>query len=197
MSARLIALGVALIAASLPAMAEVPAAKAAAEAAPSPQKLALAKEVVSLLDLKNQMMQPLVRMQNQMRSGAAVSQQFDSNPAMRLERSKEPAKWDAAAKRIGAIQAGALQRIFDDVSPKVEQQSVESYARHFTEEDLRGLAEFYRTPLGRRLAEKSGPISLDSATFVQVTVAPRIAQEMQRIQPQVQAEVQALMPKGK
>lgn len=201
MSARLIATAVAGLLLAAPvfghaaAQAQVPAPAAATPA--TAERLALAKQLVSLLEIKDQMMQPLLRMQAQMRSGAAISQQFDSNPAMRLERAKEPAKWDAAAKRIGAIQASALQRIFDDVSPDVERQSIESYARHFTDDDLRGLIQFYQTPLGRRLAKMSGPISLDSAAFVQSEVAPRIAQEMQRIQPQLQSEMRALMPKGK
>ncbi len=185
--------------ASAPASAQAPAVTVVpvAEAAVSPQRLALAKQLVALLDVKGQMLQPMRRMQEQMRSGAAVSQQLDASPRTRLERSKNPAKWDAVTKRIGAIQAEAIQRILDDMAPKVEAHAIASHARHFTESELRGLIEFYGTPLGKRLAENSSVIALESVAFVQSTVAPRVAQEMKSIQPQVQVELNRLTPAGK
>ncbi|MCW5698099.1 MAG: DUF2059 domain-containing protein [Bauldia sp.] len=44
------------------------------------------------------------------------------------------------------------------------------YARHFTEEDLRGLIAFYGTPLGMRLLETQAEISLAISELILTTV---------------------------
>lgn len=184
-----------LLAAAAPALAQTAAAPATpAVATLSPESEGLARQLVAMLNVREQMLAPVQNMEEQMRSGTLLSRQADINPAMRLERAKDPAKWDAAFKRIGAMQADALRQLMTDVTPQVEAQVIDSYARHFTPDQLRGLIAFYETPLGQSVIKTMPVIAADGANFMQTTVTPRMQETLQTLRPQIEAETRKLLP---
>ncbi len=183
------------VAIAAPATAQAPAPAVPPAVAASPESEDLARQLVAMLNVREQMLAPVQNMEEQMRSGVTLSRQADANPAMRMERAKDPAKWDAAFKRIGAMQADALRGLMTDIAPQVETQVIDSYSRHFTAEQLRGLIAFYETPLGQTVVRNMPVIAADGASFMQQVVMPRMQETLQQLRPQIEAETRNLLPR--
>ena len=166
----------------------------AQEAAPAPEALTAAAELVSALDIKAQMRAGMAASLADVRSGAALSRQLEQNPAFRMARAQNPQKFEAVMQRVGALQASATEAVMTEMEPVAIQAAMMSYARHFTAKELRDLAKFYRTPLGQSLRDKQPAVLADSAALTQNQVMPRIAAAMEQIVPQVNAELQTLAP---
>jgi hypothetical protein len=161
---------------------------------PAAEALSAAAELVSALDIKAQMRATMTAQMADVRTGAALSRALEQNPAFRMARAQNPQKYDQVLQRIGAMQAGATERVMMEMEPVAIQAAIMSYARHFTAKELRDLARFYRTPLGQSLRDKQPAVLADSAALTQNQVMPRIAAAMEQIVPQVNAELQTLAP---
>lgn len=187
----------AALAGTQPALAAQAAQTPAVVLAPAldPARVAAARRLIELLDVAAVMGGGLVEMENELRSGAGLSASLDRNPATRMERAKNPQAWDAAIKRIGAMQADAVRAIVEGVTPQVVEATIAIYARNFTVGDLDALIAFYQTPVGIKLRDRMPAISAESAKLVQTLVMPRVAEKMQSLQPKVQAELAPLMPR--
>jgi hypothetical protein len=183
------------VATAAPATAQAPAPAVPPAVVASPESEDLARQLVAMLNVREQMLAPVQNMEEQMRSGVTLSRQADANPAMRMERAKDPAKWDAAFKRIGAMQADALRGLMTDIAPQVETQVIDSYSRHFTAEQLRGLIAFYETPLGQTVVKNMPVIAADGASFMQQVVMPRMQETLQQLRPQIESETRKLLPR--
>ena len=53
---------------------------------------------------------------------------------------------------------------------------VDLYAQAFTDEELRGLVEFYRSPVGKRLVEKTPELTTRSMQLIQARLAKVLPQ---------------------
>ena len=175
--------------------AQTPAAAQAEAPALDPAQVAAARQLVQLLDVAAVMGGGLAEMESELRSGARLSASLDQNPAIRMERAKNPQAWDAAIKRIGAMQADAVRALIEDLTPQVVEATIAIYARNFTVGDLEALIAFYQTPVGTRLRDRMPAINAESVRLVQTKVMPRVAEKMQSLQPKVQAELAPLMPR--
>lgn len=62
------------------------------------------------------------------------------------------------------------------------------YAKHFTQDDIRGLIAFYESPLGKKVVEALPVVAQESITVANQWAASRMPQVMQDIQTQLRAE---------
>lgn len=67
------------------------------------------------------------------------------------------------AKARSAILNDAMTAAVLKVKPQLLQMSAEVYAQTFTEAELQGMLEFYRTPIGRAMAEKTPTLTRNLA----------------------------------
>jgi uncharacterized protein len=134
---------------------------------PSPAVVALAREVITIKGA-NSMTDPLVRGVIESVKNSLVP----TNPNLTRELN------DVAT---------ALHKELDGRSSEVLEQMAEAYAARFTEQDLKGLLTFYKTPLGQKFI-KEEPVALEDglkraqqwADAFADTVMARIRTEMQK-----------------
>ena len=69
---------------------------------------------------------------------------------------------------VGAIVQDEVMRTFGENAPKLRDLIVMIYARHFTDEDLRGMIAFYATPIGARMIREMPTIMQESMVAGQV-----------------------------
>ena len=184
-----------LLAAQAVPAAVAPPATVAAPPAIAPELHAAAEALVHAAGVDASLKSTLDREMEQMRSGAILSAQLDQNPAIRLQRAKNPQAWDAAIARIGARQGEMFARATADLQPLVIEQAVRTYATSFSLDDLRQLAAFYRSPLGRRLVARTPAIALGTAQWLQGEMARRLAPTTVALAAEVQRELEPLLPR--
>jgi uncharacterized protein len=134
---------------------------------PSPATVALAREVITIKGA-NSMTDPLVRGVIESVKNSLVP----TNPNLTRELN------DVAT---------ALHKEFDGRSSEVLEQMAQAYAARFTEQDLKDLLVFYKTPLGQKFI-KEEPLALEDglkraqrwADAFADTVMTRMRSEMQK-----------------
>jgi len=134
---------------------------------PSPAAIALAREVITIKGA-NSMTDPLVRGVIESVKNSFVP----TNPNLMRELN------DVAT---------ALHKEFDGRSSEVLEQMAQAYAARFTEQDLKDLLVFYKTPLGQKFI-KEEPLALEDglkraqrwADAFADTVMTRMRSEMQK-----------------
>jgi hypothetical protein len=132
--------------------------RASAQAAPDPDAIAAAKELVIAMRATEQFKLLVPQMMQAMKQAALSGQ-----PQM------EP-QFDA----ISAVLLKAASARVDEVSD----QMVGVYARHFTADELRQLTAFYHAPVGQKLLQAQPAIAQESFAIGQ-NLARTIATEMQ------------------
>ncbi|MFC3714359.1 DUF2059 domain-containing protein [Sphingoaurantiacus capsulatus] len=168
---------------------------APAIAAPSAEALAAARELVALSDTRSQLQQGMQQTFADMRSGKALGAYIDQNPQMRLQRSRNPAAWDAALARLGGKQATQLEILMTELVPLIEERSVETYAKHFSVDELRQLIAFHRSPLGKLVLEKVPAVMADSMALMQTEMPRRMKSMMEALAPEIERELKPLLAK--
>jgi uncharacterized protein len=134
---------------------------------PSPAAVALAREVITIKGA-NSMTDPLVRGVIESVKNSLVP----TNPNLTRELN------DVAT---------ALHKELDAKSSDVLEQMAQAYAARFTEQDLKGLLTFYKSPLGQKFI-KEEPVALEDglkraqqwADAFADTVMARMRTEMQK-----------------
>jgi hypothetical protein len=85
---------------------------------------------------------------------------------------------EALREKLARLQQKISDLVFDELSfTKLRPAYVESYAATFTAEELNGLVEFFKTPVGRAYVEKMPLLSKQIMALAQaqfVNIAPRI-----------------------
>lgn len=176
---KLIIIG--LLASATPAMAATDAAAVAAATALT-QQIGVKARVTS--DLNN--------MVAGMRSGAAIAAQLQNAPGFEQARAAQPAKFNEAFKRIGALQANAAQKVINQHMQTVVDAIIQIYAKTYTVDELKGLTEFYRTPLGASFAAKQPRVDAGSSQAMMQIIGPKLQAAMKPIEPQINAELKKL-----
>ena len=183
-----------LLAAQAAAPAPIAAPVAATAPAPIPaDQRAAAEEVVRVAQVAAVLRITADKQVAAMRSGAILSAQLDQNPAIRMQRARNPQAWDAAILRIAAKQADAFAKLVAEMQPAIADQAVHAYASNFTLAELRQLAAFYQTPLGRRLVERTPALSADTAAWMQQELPRRMAAVAATLAPEIQRELAPLL----
>lgn len=89
-------------------------------------------------------------------------------------------------KNLKAMQKIALDLLFEGLSwESLKEEYIQLYAETFTEEELQGIIEFSKSPLGKKMAEKS-PILMQKSMEIG-------RQHAQQVMPQVQLAIQDYM----
>ncbi|QMW22246.1 DUF2059 domain-containing protein [Sandaracinobacteroides saxicola] len=173
-----------------PALAEVPAAK------PSPASLAaqLADVLNDGPTLAAASRQDFAPMLAEMRSGTAIRKLLEPNQAYRTEVLRDPAKVDAAIKRIGGMQAAVIEGLLADFNGEVRAATIDVYAASFSEAEMRDILAFYKSPGGRALVERMAAVRQSVRANVRARLTPRISAALQALSPVIEAEMRALLP---
>ncbi len=171
--------------AGAPALAQTAAAPggAPAQAAPDP---AAAQAVRDLLDSMNYrklvgdaFSRMAAQMPQMMRSGAEATVRNTPNLSD-AERAKRMADIDKRLASVGPV----MTQLFNDPTLVEDMiaEIVPLYARHFTADEMRQLAAFYRTPVGAKALEKMPQLMGEGMKIGQKVVEPRVAQLIRDLQ---------------
>jgi hypothetical protein len=63
--------------------------------------------------------------------------------------------------------AAAKKEVFDVEVAELNKQLIPIYKKHFTQEDVKAIIAFYETPIGKKLAEQTPQITLESMQISQ------------------------------
>lgn len=93
---------------------------------------------------------------------------------------------DEREKNIKAMQKIAIDLIYEGLSwESLKEEYIQLYAETFTEEELEGIIEFSKSPLGKKMAEKS-PVLMQKSMEIG-------RQHAQQVMPEVQKAIQDYM----
>jgi hypothetical protein len=131
------------------------AAQPAAPPPADPAAVAAAQALVDQLGLTQNLRKNLEKSVEEMRSGvvirAIVARQSPGFPQV-YQANK--ASFDAAFAKAGAIQAELMEKVVRENTPIISKGIVQAYARTYTASELKGLSDFYKTPLGQSFRAK-------------------------------------------
>lgn len=91
---------------------------------------------------------------------------------MMQQRGGDPAQIDGLMRKVSAV-------LKEEFSKTLKGDMVTTYAAVFTQEELQGLLEFYRSPVGKKLVEKTPELARKSMELQQknfATLWPKIDQ---------------------
>jgi hypothetical protein len=182
---------VALIAASLfavaPVFAQTPVA--AASAAPAaqapaldPAALAAAKDLVTALKMRDMLVASLQQAsQNASKMvGQVATKAINENPKLNDEQKKESlAKFEKSAPAMTA----ALQEFFSDAKliDEMVDEIAPLYASNFTAAEIGQIAAFYKTPIGAKTLKVMPQLVNQSMQASQKVMMPRLNKLMEKI----------------
>lgn len=149
-------------------------------AASSPQADAAVKDLLQAMRVRETMAASFAEMEKQMPQmmRAQVTAVVNADPRM------DAAKKQEALAKIEKMLPGMTQatsRLLRDPA-LIEEMMTEMaplYAQNYTVSELKELAAFYRTPLGRKMMELTPRLTAESMALGQKVVAPRLNGLMQ------------------
>lgn len=194
MTSRMFALSPALallFLASAPALAQAPASPAI-----DPARIAAAQELADVLDLK-----AMMRSTNEVAAGQIEGQIMGmlvkSDPEFERMRAKDPAKFDAMTQRVAKVVAEEFRALIAEMEPDSYRETLAVYARVYTTDELRGITDFYRSPLGAKLLAKQPEVVRESLAMSQRLLADRLPVFLPRMKTRLTREFEALQGSGK
>jgi len=124
---------------------------------------------------KNQAVEELLELTHIENSVTEIRGQMAAMLAAQLRNTKVP---EAMRDKLLRFQQQITELIFEELSfTKLRPSYVESYAETFTVDELNGLVEFFKTPVGRAYVDKMPMLSKHIMALAQkrvVNIAPRI-----------------------
>jgi hypothetical protein len=135
------------------------ASPAAAPPPVDPATMAAATALVKQLDVRGQLSKVMAQNVAAMRSGYAMRAQLAQQPGFVQAYQANKAKFDPALQKAGVIQAEIAQKVIAANLDAVVTEAARAYARSYTTAELKGLADFYRTPLGKALYTRQGKVT--------------------------------------
>lgn len=165
----------------------------------SPEKIALVKELIEVTGSKEQsskMMETMMGFQEE-QTRSMIATMFDHDNTLSAA-DKAEAK-EMAAK--GADRAGAAVRDFFskefDIAQMIEDVSISTYGKHFSESELRDMIAFYRTPTGQKLIKTLPDVMLDSMTAISEKLMPKLQDVMKKVVDEESANLKREVSKKK
>ena len=173
--------------------AVVAAATAAPAAKPAdPAALAAASALVTQLDVRGQLMATMIRNIAAMRQGAAIRGMLAQQPGFIQAYQANKAKFDPAIAKAGAIQADIATQVVRDNAGAVVNAATQSYARNYTAAELKGLSDFYRSPIGQAFQAKQGRVSAEIGQATAQIIGSKIDAGMKANEKRLQAALAPL-----
>jgi uncharacterized protein len=164
----------------------VPAAPDTA-AALDPAAVAAARTLVRQLDVQGQINRTLSQNVEVMRSGAAMRSMLAQQPGFAQAYNANRARFDAALKNAGAIQAGIAEKVIRENGPAMVEVAVKAYAGNYSAAEINGLSAFFKTPLGQALNNRQPRITAEIGAASTRLIGARIDAGMRAAAPQLQA----------
>jgi hypothetical protein len=181
-----------LLTAVVVAAAAPAAPKAAPAAALDPAAVAAARVLVKQLDVQGQINRSMMQNVELMRSGLAIRSMIAQQPGFAQAYAANRAKFDAAFKNAGAIQARVAEKIIRENAPAMLEVAVKAYARNYSAAELNGLTAFFKTPLGQALNSRQPRVTAEIGEASTRLVTAKIDAGMQAAAPQIQAALAPL-----
>ncbi len=177
-------------------LAAVVMASAAPAAAPAaaidPAAMQAATALVAQLDVKSQVLASMGQNIQMMRSGVAMRSMLAQQPGFIPAYQANKARFDAALQKAGGIQANIAEKVIRENSQAVVNEAARAYARNYTAAELRGLAAFFQSPLGKALNGKQPRVTAEISNASAQLLGSRIDAGMKAAAPQLQAALAPL-----
>jgi len=183
-----------VVAGASPSGAAKPAAPAAATKPLDPAAVTAARALVAQLDIQGQINRSLAQNVEMMRSGVAIRSMLAQQPGFIPAYNANRAKFDAAMKNAGAIQARVAEKIIRENAGAVVDIAVKAYARNYSAAELQGLSAFFKTPLGQALNTRQPRVTAEIGEASNRMIGAKIEAGMQAAAPQIQAALAPLNP---
>lgn len=156
----------------------------AAEPAQAPANAAAVRELLDAMNYrtmwKASMEQMSKAMPNIMRQQfeAAIKADASLSDAQRKEKQRE---FDAQLPKMTEVMTG----VFSDPSlmADMEVEMIALYSRHFTADELKQIAAYYRTPVGTKSMQLMPQVMAESMAIGQRVTMPRVQKAMEQFRP--------------
>jgi hypothetical protein len=165
---------------------------ATATKALDPAAVTAARALVAQLDVQGQVNRSLAQNVEAMRSGLALRSMLAQQPGFIPAYNANRAKFDAALKNAGAIQARVAEKVIRENAGSVVEIAVQAYARNYTAAELQGLSAFFKTPLGIALNTRQPRVTAEIGEASNRLIGSKIEAGMQAAAPQIQAALAPL-----
>lgn len=175
----------------IPFLIAVVVAQPAARAV-DPAAMTAATALVQQLDVRGQLQASMNQNVQMMRSGAAIRAMLAQQPGFVPAYKANKARFDPALQKAGAIQAEIAAKVIRDNMNLVVAEATRAYARNYSAAELRQLADFYRTPLGRALYQRQGRVAGEISQASARIMGTKIDAGMQASAPRIQAALAPL-----
>lgn len=162
-----------------------PAALGTQAPVPDPKAAAAARDLLDAMNYRATtaaaMKQMTANMPAMMRNGAENS--IRSNPKLS---EKEKTEKLAEVDKMVPQAVGAITKVLEDpkLADEMMAEVVPLYARYFSPDEMKQLAAFYRTPIGRKSLQVMPKLMGEGMQAGQRVIAPRINKLMQELNQQ-------------
>lgn len=167
-------------------------APAAAPAPIDPAALAAADVLVKQLDVRGQIARLMAQNVAAMRTGFAIRAQLAQQPGFVQAYQANKAKFDPVLQKAGTIQAEIAQKVVEANITAVVNEAVRSYARNYSAAELTGLANFYRSPLGKALYSRQSKVTAEIGQATAQIIGRKLDAAMQANAPRMKAALAPL-----
>ncbi len=168
------------------------ASPAAAPPPVDPATMAAATVLVKQLDVRGQLNKVMAQNVAAMRSGYAMRAQLAQQPGFVQAYQANKAKFDPALQKAGVIQAEIAQKVIAANLDAVVTEAARAYARSYTTAELKGLADFYRSPLGKALYTRQGKVTAEMGRASAQIIGGKLDAAMKANAPRLKAALAPL-----
>jgi hypothetical protein len=157
-----------------------------------PSAMAAANALVKLLDVRGQLNKVMAQNVAMMRSGYAMRAQLAQQPGFVPAYQANKAKFDPVLQKAGAIQADVAQKVITANVDAVVAEAARAYTRNYSTAELKGLADFYRTPLGKALYTRQGKVTAEIGNASAQIIGAKLDAAMRANAPRLKAALAPL-----
>lgn len=150
-----------------------------------PARRAAAEALAQSIDLKGQL-----RAANEMSAGqletTMLRQIIENDPKARSTREKNPERFERVMAGLQSFIGQEVRKTNAELEPTVYSETIDIYARTFTEGELREIQAFYGSPLGKKLLEKQPELMRECIAMSQRLLVQKMPALFQRMKEHIQ-----------
>ncbi len=144
-----------------------------------PAAMAAARALVQQLGIPAQLQKVMTRNVEAMRSGVTIRAMLAQQPGFVPAYQANQAKFDPVLQKAGVIQAEVAEKVMREATPAVIDATVRVYASTYSAAELKGLADFYKTPLGTALWQRDNRLRAQITQASDEIVGARLGPALQ------------------
>ena len=158
-----------------------------AQAAPvDPARRAAAQAFAESIDLKKQL-----TMANEIAAGQIESsllrELLESNPKAQAARKKNPERFEKVMTGLQSFLAAEVRKMNAELEPTIYSETLDIYARTFTESELREVQGFYASALGQKLLAKQPELMRECLAMSQRLMVQKMPALFARLKETIEA----------